>query len=152
MYATYANTDIPKYLDSEGGELLEEGRTHFDRLGLQDRYIVPQGERTVLFLWAGDRIVDTMHVLLSQKGYKVSKAGMTLEIQNCGPEELFEELQHIVNSDPPKPPQLAESVENKITDKHDRYLSDDLLCANYASKRLDVEGAIIEAENIIKTQ
>lgn len=151
MYSTYINTDIPRYLDSEGGELLEEGRVHFDRLNLQDRHIVPQGERTVLFLWAGDRIVNTMHVLLSQRGYQASKTGMTLKIQDCRPEELLEELQHIVNSESPKPPHLAESVENKIIDKHDRYLPKDLLNANYASKRLDIEGTIREIESIVDT-
>lgn len=149
MYATYTNTDIPKYLNSKSSELLQEGRMHFDRLGLEDRHIVPQGERTVLFLWAGDRIVNTMHVLLSQRGYQVSKIGMTLEVQNCGPEKLFEELQHIVSSKPPNPSQLAESVENTIIDKHDQYLTESLLRTNYASKRLDVEGAIRKAKNII---
>jgi len=151
MYATYTTTDIPKYLDSKGADLLKEGRRHFDRLDLQNRQIVPQGKRTVLFLWAGDRVVNTMHMLLSDRGYQASKTGMTLEIRDCKPEGLFEELQQIVNSEPPSPSQLAESVENKIIDKHDRYLTEDLLDLNYASKRLDVEGARSEAKEIIKT-
>lgn len=151
MYATYVKTDTPDYLDAKGRELLGEGRTHFDRLDLHDRHIVPQGERTILFLWAGDRIVNTMHVLLSQRGYQASKTGMALEFQNCGSEEVFEELQDIARSEPPDPSQLAESVENKIADKHDRYLPADLLNANYASKRLDVKGAIREAKDITKT-
>lgn len=150
MYETYTKTSIPKYLDSKGCELLEEGRTHFDRLDLQDRHIVPQGERTVLFLWTGDRIVNTMYVLLSQKDYQVSKTGMTLELQHCGPEELLEELQRIVSSEPPKPSQLAKSVENTIVDKHDRYLPDNLLNANYVSKRLDIKGALRVAKDITK--
>jgi len=149
MYSIYTDRDVPRYLDSEGKDLLEEGRMHFDRLDLQSRNVVPKGEQTVLFIWAGDRIINTLNVLLTQRGYQASKAGMTLELQDCQPEELFEDLEEIVASEPPQPANLADSVKNKIIDKHDRYLTEGLLNSNYASKRLDVQGALREAEAIV---
>ena len=62
---------------------------------------------------------------------------------------LLEELQRVVTSKPPDPEHLAECVENKIVDKHDHYLPDELLCENYASKQLDIEGAFDEVEKIL---
>lgn len=150
MYSVYTETDIPRYLDSEGIGLLEEGRTHFDRLNLAERTIVPQGNHTVLFLWTGDRIVNTIHVLLTQIGFQVSKTGMTLQIRDCHPEKVFEELQQIAVTEPSESAQLAECVENKIVDKHDRYLTNELLNANYASKLLDVPGALDRISSIVE--
>lgn len=149
MYSTYTDSHIPRYLDSGAKELLKEGRIHFDRLDLEQRNIVRQGSQTVLFLWAGDRVVNTMHVLLTTRGFQAAKSGLALHVRNCGPEELFEELQRITSSDPPEAEQLAESVENKVLDKHDHYLSEDLLNKNYASKQLDVEGTLSEIRSIV---
>ncbi len=150
MYSVYTETDIPRYLDSDGIDLLEEGRTHFGRLNLAERTIVPQGNHTVLFLWTGDRIVNTIHVLLTQIGFQVSKTGMTLQIRDCHPEKVFEELQQIAVTEPSESAQLAECVENKIVDKHDRYLPNELLNANYASKLLDIPGALDRISAIVE--
>lgn len=150
MYSTYTGTDFPRYLDPKCVDLLEEGRMHFERLNLQNRNIVSQGEHTVLFVWSGDRIVNTVHVLLSRRGYQASKIGMTLQVRDCRPEELLDELQQIATSIPPESAELAEFVENKMIDKHDHYLTDDLLNTNYASKRLDVAGALNAAKAIVE--
>lgn len=149
MFATYTSTEIPRYLDAKGVDLLEEGRDHFERLDLKNQYLIQQGEHTVLFIWAGDRIVNTIHMLLTERGCKVSKAGMTLQVRDCLPSELFEELCKIAAAQPSEPAGLAETVENKIIDKHDRYLQEELLNSNYASKRLDIEGALNEINAIV---
>lgn len=150
MYTIYTETDIPRYLDSGGVDLLKEGRTHFNRLDLQNRNIISQGNHTVLFLWAGDRIVNTMQVFLTERGFQTAKTGMTLQIRDCQPEELCEELQRIALTEPSESAQLAECVENKIIDKHDRYLTDELLNENYTSKQLDVCGALNELSSIVE--
>lgn len=142
MYSTYTSTEVPRYLDTEAVDLLEEGRVHFERLNLENQNLIRQGEHTVLFVWAGDRVVNTIHLLLAEIGYKASKAGMTLQVRDCRPSELFDDLCEITTSQPPEPAELAETVENKIIDKHDRYLAEELLNSNYASKRLDINGAL----------
>lgn len=149
MFSTYTSTEVPRYLDTEGAELLEEGRVHFERLDLENQHLIRQGEHTVLFIWAGDRIVNTIHMLLSERGYKASMAGMTLQVRDCLPSELFDDLCEITLAQPPEPAELAETVGNKTIDKHDRYLPDGLLNSNYASKRLDIEGALNEINAIV---
>jgi len=93
--------------------------------------------------------VNTIHMLLAERGYKASKAGMTLQVRNCLPSELFDDLCEVSIGQPPEPTELAETVENKIIDKHDRYLPEELLNSNYASKRLDIEGALNEINAIV---
>jgi len=149
MFTTYTSTEVPSYLDAKGVDLLKEGRVHFERLDLQDVNLIRQGDHTVLFVWAGDRVVNTIHMLLSEKGYKASKSGMTLQVRDCLPSELFNVLCEIATTQPSEPTKLAATVENKIIDKHDRYLPEELLNSNYASKRLDIEGALDEINTII---
>jgi ATP-dependent Lhr-like helicase len=136
-------------LDAEGAELLEEGRVHFERLDLENQHLIRQGVHTVLFVWAGDRVMNTIQMLLLERGYKVSKAGMTLQVRECLPSELFDDLCEIASVQPPEPAKLAETVQNKIIDKHDRYLPEELLNSNYASERLDIEGALNEIDAIV---
>lgn len=150
MYSTYTGSSIPKYLDSSAVDLLKEGRRHFDRYELSDNHMLHQGKSTVLFIWAGDNLVNTVHVLLTRNGFQASKNGMALHVNECTPNELTETLSKIVSSEPPEPSELADVVENKILDKHDRFLPNNLLCENYASKRLDVQDAIHRIEEIIQ--
>lgn len=150
MFTTYTSTEIPRYLDTEGVELLKEGRMHFEQLDLENQNLIRQGEHTVLFVWAGDRVVNTIHLFLSERGYKASKAGMTLQVQDCQPPELVEEFYEIATLQPPEPAKLAGTVKNKIIDKHDRYLPEELLNSNYASKRLDIEGALNQVNTIVR--
>ncbi|MFA9518111.1 helicase-related protein, partial [Halopenitus sp. H-Gu1] len=149
MFSTYTSTVVPRYLDTEAVDLLEEGRVHFERLDLENQNLIRQGAHTILFVWAGDRVMNTIHLLLAERGYKASKAGMTLQVQNCQPAEVLEELCEIASLQPAEPAALAESVENKIVDKHDRYLPEELLNLNYASNRLDIEGALNQINAIV---
>lgn len=149
MYSVYVDNQIPRYLDTGGEALLEEGRTHFERFGLQNRDIVQQGSKTLLFLWTGDRVVNTIHILLTQMGFQASKHGPILQLRNCQAEELLEALQRVITSDTPNPAQLAECVENKIVDKHDHYLPEELLRVNYASKQFEIGKAIDEIDKIV---
>ena len=149
MFSTYVSTEVPRYLDPEAVNLLEEARVHFERFDLKNQNLIRQGEQTILFVWAGDRVVNTIHLLLADRGYKASKAGMSLQVQNCHPPELLEELYEIASMQSPEPAKLAASVENKIIDKHDRYLPEGLLNSNYASARLDVESALNQLQSIV---
>jgi ATP-dependent Lhr-like helicase len=149
MYDVYTSEDVPIYLDDGGEDLLAEGRMHFHRFDLDSRDIVSQGQNTILFVWAGDRTINTVLVLLSWRGLKVSKSGMSLEIRDATPGMVLDHLRTLLEGERPQSATLAESVENKIIDKHDTYLRPDLLDANYASKRLDVDGASKQLERIL---
>jgi hypothetical protein len=54
---------------------------------------------------------------------------------------LGEHIRALVTGAPPDPAHLARSVGNKRSGKYDRYLDEDLLSIDYASRRLDTAGA-----------
>lgn len=152
MYRVYKSADFPSYTDSSARDLLAEGRMHFERFGLSDRSIVQQGENAVLFLWTGDRVINTVFVQLSQRELSVSKAGLSLEVRDCSPDDLYNHLESLVEGGPADPVSLTSAVENKIVDKHDRFLDEDLLAENYASKRLDSEGAFEAISGVLSKE
>ncbi len=49
-------------------------------------------------------------------------------------------MRGILERPPPEPRELARVVENKVSEKYDAYLSEDLLCADYGSRALDIAG------------
>lgn len=56
MRRIYESTDIPRYLDTPARELLAEGRANFLRYRLHERLTIQEGQRALLFPWAGDRL------------------------------------------------------------------------------------------------
>ena len=54
---------------------------------------------------------------------------------------MWQIIQDLAADRPPDPVTLAASVANKRADKHDCYLSDDLLDVSYAARSLDVPRA-----------
>jgi ATP-dependent Lhr-like helicase len=149
MLAIYRSDTIPPFLDAQARDLLAEGRVYFARLGLQDRRLIADAEGTLLFGWQGDRVLDTLVIWLSARGVRVAQDGVALLFPNASPAELRRELAAIAASDPPGARNLAASVANKRTEKFHPYLSDSLLALDYASGRMDVEGAWAMVREIV---
>jgi ATP-dependent Lhr-like helicase len=141
MLAVYQSAGIPAFLDAQARDLLAEGRGHFVRLGLGERRLLDDAGGAVLFCWRGDRVLDTLVVWLSDRGFRVAQDGLALLFPNNGPEDLRRELKRLASAEPPDPRDLAAAVVNKRVEKFHPYLADPLLAADYASQRLDVKGA-----------
>ncbi len=141
MLAVLSESDMPPFLDPKACELLLEGRENFHRFRLNERSIVSCGADTLLFLWAGDRIVDTIAVQFQALGFSVMNEGVALQVADIEPALLLLRLAQIVAEGPADPVILAGAVENKLSEKYDAFLPDDLLCENYGGSRLDAPGA-----------
>ena len=141
MRRVYEDNDIPAFLDATGRELLAEGRRAYRRFGLRDRPFLHHGRHTLLFPWAGDRIMNALALQLRARQVAVAIEGMALLVRDTTPVELQEHIQALADAGPPDTSMLATSVENKRTEKHHVFLSDKLLNADYASVQLDSEGA-----------
>ena len=142
MKAVYLDHDAPEYLDSAGREFLEQGRETFRRLDLDKRPLVGDGSGWHMFPWVGDRVLHTIELILLTKQVEVVVGGPSLYIEARSPRLLEQQWSSILSEPPPSALQLARVVENKRTEKFHQYLSEELLCADYASSRLDVEGAL----------
>jgi ATP-dependent Lhr-like helicase len=141
MRSIYGATAGFPYLDSQAAEFLLQGREQFCRLGLKDRQIIESGGDSYLFLWMGDRVMNTVALQLQSLGMRVANHGIALEVSGIKPDELGERLEGMVESGPADAIRLARSVPNKRTEKFHVFLSEDLLCADYASSMLDTIGA-----------
>ncbi len=150
MFSVYLSNEIPVFLDATAKELLREGRLFFHQHSLSEKNLIRVGKDTLLLIWKGDRVLNTITILLKQRGLAVSKDGVAITVHDCSPEDLAREIDTLQKEGPYDPVQLASAVDNKSTEKHDIFLSDALLCANYASRYIDIHGGSSALFNIIK--
>src|SRR6266511_3563718 len=141
MRRLYRSTDVPRYLDPTAQTLLAEGRAAFHASGHATHRIFARGTETLLFPWRGDRIMNTIAVVLTRHGLDVGQDGVAITVGNCSPAELLGTIKELAAGPPPDPVALAGKVRAKIYDKYDRYLSEELLNVAYAARALDVPGA-----------
>jgi ATP-dependent Lhr-like helicase len=141
MRRLYRSNEVPRYLDTTARTLLAEGRAAFHAYGHATHRILFWGTETVLFPWRGDRIMNTLTVLLARHGLEVGQDGLAITIGNCSPAQLLDVVRELAAGPAPEPVTLAATVRAKIYDKYDRYLSEDLLNVGYAARALDLPGA-----------
>ncbi|MDT5028961.1 MAG: ATP-dependent helicase Lhr and Lhr-like helicase, partial [Micromonosporaceae bacterium] len=138
MRALYLSEEVPRYLDSTAQTLLNEGRQVWHRFGHARQAIFGWRNETLLFPWRGDRVMNTLMVVLAGQGLNVGQDGLCLAVKGISPTELWNLVQELATTPPPDPLALAQNVRVKTRDKYDRYLGDDLLNLAYAARALDV--------------
>jgi ATP-dependent Lhr-like helicase len=141
MRQLYRSTEVPRYLDATARTMLAEGRATFHAAGHATQRIFGRGTETSLFPWRGDRIMNTLVVVLAGHGLDVGQDGLAITVGNCSPAGLWDVIQDLAVRPQPDPVSLATTVRAKMHDKYDRYLSDELLNIEYAARALDVPGA-----------
>jgi ATP-dependent Lhr-like helicase len=141
MFRVYTFNDVPTFVDTTCRSLLMEGRKHFLDLRLRERSIIAHGQHTLLFVWKGDRILNTLLVQLRAMGLEVTRDSIALTISRKSRREVLDLLKALTEKGPADPTSLADAVVNKATEKYDRFLDASLLNADYASRYLDCPGA-----------
>jgi ATP-dependent Lhr-like helicase len=149
MLAIYQERTVPAFLDAIGRGLLVEARESFTRYELDHRMLLRWGEDTLLFPWAGDRVLGTIAIALTTRGLEVSQDGVALTVTKSTPEEVRVQLEALLTR-PPAPEVLATAVQNKRVEKYDWALSDQLLNTTYAARSLDPAGAWHAVERILR--
>ena len=139
MRAVYLGTAMPPYLDATARDLLTEARAHFSQHGLECRNIVPAGTETVVFTWMGDRANDTLAIWLKYLGHIAQNEGASVRVFAAEPDTMAA-LRQIASDLIPDPVALAAPVKNKLSEKYDWLLDEPLMNAEYASRKLDVNG------------
>lgn len=141
MLRLYQSSEQPRYLDATALALLDEGRTWFRRYGLDTRSLLRSGSGSLIFPWAGDRIMNTLLIQLQARGLAVLKDNIAIHVLKIDPAEVMTHLRTLAEGGPADRQHLASIVQSKHQEKHHHFLSDDLLSADYASSQLDTEGA-----------
>jgi ATP-dependent Lhr-like helicase len=141
MKELYEDSHVPIYLDSTAQGLLKEGRDAYERLGLKRHPLIAWGDDTILIPWAGDRVMNTLHVVLTAENFESSLDGVGLTLRKTPLNAAATLLERLATVEPPEPLQVASTVAVKERDKHDAYLDEELLTHSYAAAALDVQGA-----------
>lgn len=131
-----------QFLDNAAQDLFFEGLKYYRDSGLERKRIISDSGAVYVIPWMGDKIVNTLAVLLIKAGYKVNSFGGIIEIQAAKESEVVEHILDILNKNPPTNTELAEFIENKHIEKYDYLLPPDLLSIGYGAKAFDVEGTV----------
>jgi ATP-dependent Lhr-like helicase len=94
-----------------------------------------------LFLWKGNRVANTVTAQLQSTGLIVHNNGLAVQVYSVSPAELKARLKQLVEIGPADAIVLARTVQNKQFEKYHPYLSEELLCQDYAISMLDTAGA-----------
>jgi ATP-dependent helicase Lhr and Lhr-like helicase len=140
MRSVYCSNTMPAYLDSTARSLLSEARLYFSRCELEERDIIECGAESILFTWMGDRITDTVRLMLARSGLDCQVEGPCIRV--AAPlAETRTAVARIASEPPPDPLRLAAEVQNKWSEKYDWALESDLMDKEYASRKLNVPAA-----------
>lgn len=148
MHLILRETEIPNFLDAAATALLNEARATYLRLGLVEKSIIAFGANVSVFTWQGDWENDTLALMLTKRNLEVTNEGISLNVLGASTDRVFEAFLDIANGPPASGASLAADVKNKIKEKWDGFLPEDLLCKNFASTDLAVDDAMACAKEI----
>lgn len=85
--------------------------------------------------------MDTLTLALERRGYKVENEGLCLKLREADADSVSDMLFDLSEGAFPTEEELAGGILNKVQEKWDWLLTDELLNRNYASHNLDIAGA-----------
>ena len=142
---------VLRFLDDTAQAQLGEARRAYRRLNLDEKAVIATGADVEVFTWLGDWVNDTLVLMLDAKNLVSTNDGLCLTVHRAEKTSVVQALREIASAPPPAAEALAARVENKVREKWDSLLPDDLLCRNYASSELDIAGAVAAAAAISST-
>jgi len=141
MKAVYESTAEPGFLDPVARELLQDGRNAYAGYQLGRVPLVEYAGNVVLFCWSGDHVLDTLLVQLRDRELPVERDGIAIVVNDVSADALIPHLRALAAQGPADAVELADTVKNKLLEKHHMYLSEELLSMDYASCHMDPDGA-----------
>lgn len=91
-------------------------------------------------MWRGDKIVNTLKMLLIRDDFVVEAYAGVIRIHKVDSIQVSRFLKRLSNQTLPTATELAETVPNKMIEKFDEYLPDDLLNIGYGAQMFDIVG------------
>ncbi|UYA59665.1 ATP-dependent helicase [Pectobacterium sp. F1-1] len=131
------------YADATARSLFAEGCDNFKRYNLQNSHFISDGQRSYVFPWMGDKVVNTITALLMRSSFKASSFAGVIEIDDASVSSIQHALKEVLLSGLPSESELAADVPEKYLDKYDDYLPEPLLAKGYGAKAYDIEGTQI---------
>ncbi len=152
MRGVYSSSEVPIYLDAQAREFLDEGRSWFEKMNLDRRSIVAGKFGSLVFPWAGDRIINALTAQLICAGVLALRFGLALLMPKLGTAEAQAQLEKLARKGFKKTGFTSLALANKRAEKWGKYIPPDLLAAEYAARLFDEEGARETLEIIVERE
>ncbi len=142
MRRVYHEKSIPIYLNEDAKALFNEGIECYHDLKLDKCQVLKLGNTIHVFTWLGDQIVNTITILLRNKGLVANCFGGIIDISNCSLETFAETVKAILSEPKLTSSELANLIPDTIVEKHDPILPKELRDICYGARFFDVDGAL----------
>ncbi|MGB5854896.1 MAG: DEAD/DEAH box helicase [Oceanisphaera sp.] len=137
-YRITAGASKVDFLDDMARDLFAEGQGLFNDLNLDNEPVIQQGNNVYVLPWLGDKVVNTLVVLLAKLGYKTSAFAGVIEIEKADAKQVRKDLLSLLDSQLPSAKELAALVPEKDIEKYDKYLPEALLEEGYGRRAFDI--------------
>lgn len=139
------------FLDSIGKGLFYEGLGFFQQTCLDQNILIQQGTSVYIIPWMGDRIVNTLYIMLIQAGLDVDCSAGVIEVEKAQLSTVEKAIESFISLSDTSNADLAKPVKNKDIEKYDHLLPEELLNLSYGEKAFDVKSTLKWiSENFIK--
>jgi ATP-dependent Lhr-like helicase len=150
MKKVLSSDDEYIYIDDKSVKLLAEARGCFQSNKLDDARVINDNGDIIIFTWKGSEANRTLNLMLVSNGLKSVVKDFCIVVSESSIDEVKEILKAISSNKSISAESLASMCPNKIVEKHDVYLTEELLCKNYASRFLSVDKAHDLIEELIQ--
>jgi ATP-dependent Lhr-like helicase len=140
------------FLDKTAACQLEEARYTYVQLGLNQNTFLESGKDVFVFTWLGDWVNDALVLMLMHHNFSASNEGLLVRVNGANSNDLVNAFGRIRDAAQLSPEQLADSVQNKLKEKWDNLLTEQLLRKAFVSRELDMDGAVRFASEIKRCQ
>jgi ATP-dependent Lhr-like helicase len=142
MRALLGRDELPVFLDMKAREMLVQARSAARASGLLCAPLFQDGADAVWFTWTGSRIQRTLLGLGEFfGGLKVTDERVALVFEKATVDKVREIYRGFL-SNCPDSVSLARRFDQRVREKYEIYLSDDLTAELFARERIDLSGAI----------
>ena len=141
MYRLYLSDDIPIFCNKCALNLFEEGRRSFHELMLDAAPMIQFGTTVHILPWVGDKIVNTITMLLRSVGLKADCFSGIIDVRGTDIIACKQAFKDILSSPRPQGYELASNLPNTFIEKHDAIVPKELRELNYSAKFFDIDGA-----------
>lgn len=139
-YRIQVGSEYIDFADTVAKQLFSDSIKTFERYDLSHQLLVNKDGNCYIFMWRGDSVVNTLVALLLQHGFTVENYAGVICVLKTSSAQVYPFLQKIAARPLPTATELAKTVPNKMIEKFDEYLPDELLDLGYGAQVFDIEG------------
>lgn len=131
------------FADELARQLFKDGAGYFRQANLDKQSIIQSGKHSYIFPWMGDKVINTLTVMLIKGGFTATCFAGVIEVQEAAPEDVINYLVDVSNDVFPDETELAQVLleHQKHIEKYDEYIPEPLLSEGYGKKAFSSEEA-----------